>query len=85
MRTTLDIPDEIFKHAKLQAVHEGVPLKEVITRALAREFAPVGNDQALRKARARRLFAALDKARNSRPVGRLRRNELYDRAVLRGH
>lgn len=35
--------------------------------------------------RARRLFAALDKARNTQPVGRLNRQEIYDRPVLRGH
>ena len=33
--------------------------------------------------RAARLFAALDKARNTEPVGPLRREELYDRKVLR--
>ena len=33
--------------------------------------------------RASRLFAALDKARNTDPVGPLRREELYDRKVLR--
>jgi len=32
--------------------------------------------------RAARLFAALDKARNTEPVGPLRREELYDRKVL---
>lgn len=32
--------------------------------------------------RAARLFAALDKARNSESVGPLRREELYDRQVL---
>jgi hypothetical protein len=33
--------------------------------------------------RAARLFAALDKARNTEPVGPLNREELYDRKVLR--
>ena len=33
--------------------------------------------------RAAELFAALDKARNTEPIGRLRREELYDRKVLR--
>lgn len=42
MRTTLDVPDELFKHAKLTAVHEGVPLKAVIARALQRGFAVAG-------------------------------------------
>lgn len=37
MRTTLEIPDAVFKKAKLKAVHEGVPLKVVVTRALERE------------------------------------------------
>ncbi|MDX1945081.1 MAG: hypothetical protein SFU86_06715 [Pirellulaceae bacterium] len=32
-----------------------------------------------------RLFAALDKARNTEPVGSLRREELYDRDVLHRH
>lgn len=32
--------------------------------------------------RAARLFAALDKARNTEPVGPLNREELYDRRVL---
>lgn len=33
--------------------------------------------------RVRRLFAALDKACNNEPVGPLRREELYDRDILR--
>ena len=33
--------------------------------------------------RAGKLFAALNKARNTEPVGPLRREELYDRQVLR--
>jgi hypothetical protein len=33
--------------------------------------------------RAGQLFAALDKARNTESVGPLRREELYDRKVLR--
>ncbi|CAN5307441.1 hypothetical protein BH20VER2_BH20VER2_03910 [soil metagenome] len=83
MRTTIDIPDEIFKNAKLEAVHQGVPLKEVITRALAREFGKSSDVVSQRNARARRLFSALDKARNVRPVGRLKREKLHDRPVLR--
>jgi hypothetical protein len=43
MRTTLDIPDKVFKKTKLKAVHEGVRLKAVVTRALERE---VGGDRA---------------------------------------
>ena len=32
--------------------------------------------------RAQRLLAALDKARNTQPIGPLRRADLYDRGVL---
>ena len=38
MRTTLEIPDALFKQAKLTAVHEGVPLKTIVTRALAQSL-----------------------------------------------
>ena len=82
MRTTLEIPDALFKKAKLKAVEEGVALKIVVTRALEREVAE-GDGLATRKERAERLFAALDKARNKSPVGRLNREQLYDRPVLR--
>jgi|688.fasta_scaffold1340709_1 hypothetical protein len=86
MRTTLDLPDKLFKKAKLQAVHEGVALKEVVTRALERGLASsAASEDNERKSRAKRLFASLDKARNTKPVGPLNRAKLYDRTVLRGH
>lgn len=86
MRTTLDLPDSLFKKAKLQAVHEGIALKEVVTRALERGLrGGTALVDAQRKARAKNLFASLDKARNTRPVGRLDRAKLDDRQVLRGH
>jgi hypothetical protein len=78
MRTTLDIPDALFKQAKHKAVSEGVPLKTVVERALQKEVAGAPT-LAARKKRAQELFAALDKARNKTPVGRLKRATLYDR------
>lgn len=83
MRTTLDIPDAVFKRAKLRAVHEGVPFKVVVTRALERDLAAPANDVDTRRSRANRLFGALDRSRNTQPVGRLNRDEIYDRPVLR--
>jgi hypothetical protein len=85
MRTTLEIPDDLFKKAKLQAVQEGGTLKDVVTRALLRELVPGSGSATQRKARAARLFKELDKAGNTRPVGRLNRQDIYDRPVLRGH
>jgi hypothetical protein len=83
MRTTLDIPDEVFKKAKLKAVQEGVALKEIFTRALIRDLAEPSTDASARRARAARLFSALDQASNTQPVGRLNRDEIHDRPVLR--
>lgn len=34
MRTTIDIPDELFRQAKAQAALEGTTLKELVTRGL---------------------------------------------------
>lgn len=86
MRTTLDLPDSLFIKAKLQAVHEGVALNEVVARALERglggDRTPVG---AQRRACAENLFASFEKARNTKPVGRLNRAKLHDRPVLRGN
>jgi len=83
MRTTLDIPDEVFKSAKLKAVQEGMAFKDLVTRALKRDLAASTIDVNARRQRADRLFAALNQARNAQPVGRLNRDELHDRPVLR--
>ena len=86
MRTTLNLPDNLFKKAKLQAVHEGVALKDVVTRALQRGLASsAATEDSKRKSRAKCLFASLDKARNTKPVGSLNRDKIYDRSVLRGY
>jgi hypothetical protein len=34
MRTTIEIPDELFRRAKIRAVHEGVRFKELVARYL---------------------------------------------------
>lgn len=83
MRTTLEIPDSLFKKAKLKAVHEGLALKDIINRALERDLVSAADNTKTRRSRAGRLFAALDQARNTSPVGRLNRDEIYDRPVLR--
>lgn len=38
MRTSVDIPDEIMKKAKIKAVEEGVSLRELIIRGLKHEL-----------------------------------------------
>lgn len=51
MRTTLDLPDELLKRAKIAAVERGIPLKELVGSALANEL----SSGASRDRRARRL------------------------------
>ena len=42
MKTTLDIPDVLFREAKLAAAREGTTLRAVVTRALEAELAHAG-------------------------------------------
>jgi hypothetical protein len=39
MRTTLDLPDDILKRAKIQAVERGSSLRQLVIDALQRELA----------------------------------------------
>ena len=50
-------------------------LVEELVKSAMDDRRPVGDDVEV-------LFAALDKGRNTKPVGRLRRPELHDRPVL---
>ena len=38
MRTTIDIPDQLMKKAKMKAVEEGITLKEFFTKMLEKEL-----------------------------------------------
>ena len=40
MRTTIELPDEILKKAKIKAVQEGISLKQLFTRDLEKELDP---------------------------------------------
>ena len=39
MRTSIDLPDDLFREAKARAARRGVPLRELVTNALRRELA----------------------------------------------
>ena len=71
MRTTIDIPDDIFKKTKLKAVNEGVSLKVVVTRALAREVGSrsggAASDAAIEEALApQSRFLAMNRAQRAK-------------------
>lgn len=38
MRTTVDIPDELMKKAKMKAIEEGVTFKELVIKSLSKEL-----------------------------------------------
>jgi hypothetical protein len=39
MRTTLDLPDDLLRRAKIAAVHRGSTLRELVANGLRRELA----------------------------------------------
>ncbi len=39
MRTTIDIPDQLMKKAKIKAVREGITLKKLLINSLEKELA----------------------------------------------
>lgn len=95
MRTTIDLPDDLFKAAKLEAVHQGTSLKELITDALKVRFAHSAADNSgtsrirLPKLKAtewsRQRDRILARMEQGYPLGGkpLTREEIYDRAAVR--
>lgn len=61
----------------------GVPFEPGTEVEVIITVAQNGASSSMAATRAERLFAALDKGRNTEPVGRMTREELYDRKVLR--
>jgi hypothetical protein len=73
----------VEKHGQVHLA--GLPFEPGTEVAVTIKPAPNGGSAAPAAAtdRTARLFFALDMARNTEPVGPLRREELYDRKVLR--
>jgi hypothetical protein len=49
MRTTIDIPDDIYRELKIKAAREGTPVRQVVLRGIERELRPAPVGQAGRK------------------------------------
>ena len=49
MRTTLDLPDELLKRAKIAAVERGTSLREIVGAALERELNRPSEPKPMRK------------------------------------
>jgi hypothetical protein len=41
VRTTVDIPDEIYRQLKVKAAHEGVSVRHIVLRGIRSELEPV--------------------------------------------
>lgn len=51
MRTTLEMPDAIFRRAKAKAAEQGIPLRQFVSDAVAEKLAAKSADQAMARAR----------------------------------
>lgn len=40
MRTTVDIPDELYRAVKIKAAREGVAVRQIVLRGIERELQP---------------------------------------------
>lgn len=79
MKTTIELPDEIFFKAKLLAAARRTTLKEIMVQALQMfTTSTTGEDDRKRKATLKRLLKAMQ-ASNTEPMVPLKREEIYDR------
>lgn len=78
MKTTIDLPDETMIQAKVFAAQNKMTLKDLFLRGIQREMQR-DNDQNSSEA----LVNALGQGHNTSPVGKLLREEIYDRRIIR--
>ncbi len=81
MRTTIDIPDPLFREVKATAARKGVLLKQFITAALIREVAEEahGTSAAEHQQKVSEFLRGIQ-AHNTAPVPALNRDELHERS-----
>lgn len=80
MRTTIDIPDSLFREVKATAARKGMLLKQFITAALIREVAGEahGASAAEHQQKVSEFLRGIQ-AENTAPVTALDRDELHER------
>jgi len=79
MKTTIELPDDLFQRTKVIAAERGTTLKEIMVQALNLWFrTPTEDEEKKRKAVVRRLLKAMQ-ASNSEPMRPLKREEIYER------
>lgn len=79
MKTTIDIPEDLFLKVKVLAAERRTTLKEIMVQALNRfTQMPTESEEKKRKATLKRLLKDM-KASNTLPMKLLKREEIYDR------
>ena len=79
MKTTIDLPENLVRRAKVQAAENGTTLKELVVRGLALVTGEGGEkEERARQKRVKGLLKQL-KASNTEPMKPLTRDECYDR------
>jgi hypothetical protein len=79
MKTTIELPDDLFLKAKILAAERRVTLKDIMVQALNlfTQTAPEAEEKK-RKVALKRLLKGM-KASNTQPMTPLKREEIYDR------
>jgi predicted transcriptional regulator len=79
MKTTIELPDELFQQAKVMAAERGMTLKDIMVQSLKLWFrTPAEDVEKKRQATVKRLLQAM-RASNTEPMIPLKREEIYDR------
>jgi len=78
MKTTIELPDDLFPRAKMASVERGTTLKEIMIQALNLWMSTPGKDEERkRQATVKRLLKAM-RASHSEPMRPLKREEIYE-------
>jgi hypothetical protein len=79
VKTTVDLPEDVLRKAKITAVERKTTLKELICQSLLREIASpsgVGTDATdERKRRSSALLDSLDRIQITSPIGKFDREQ----------
>lgn len=85
MKTTIDLPDELFREAKILAAKRNTTFRELVIDGLqAVKERSEKQDLEERRTKGARLLAALQ-AQNTEPMEPLKREEIYDRGLSSPH
>jgi predicted transcriptional regulator len=79
MKTTIELPDDLFLKVKVLAAERSTTLKDIVVQSLQMFIrSPAEMDEKKRKAEVKRLLKAMQ-ASNAEPMVPLTREEIYDR------